>query len=113
MTSDDDIIEEMRKQFGDGATNGYMKLVGATRGLTYVWDVYVRAEVGSVQEAVLGQAMSQMMNGFKSHPEKATEMIESLLALIQHMRWGGTLEDWFEGFNVSPTPGGDTREERK
>ena len=103
--SDADLIADMRAKFGDGAAEGYLKLVGATRSLTYVWDAYVRAPVGSAQEVVLSTAMTQMMDGFRSHPDKAQEMIESLLALIQHMRMGSSYESWFESLGVNPTPG--------
>jgi hypothetical protein len=110
---DDKIIDAMRAQFGEDTTDGYLKLVTATRSLTYTWDLFVRAPVGSAQERVLGAAMNLMMNGFKGHPEKAVEMIESLLALVQHMRWGGTIEDWFEEMGVGTTPGENARKEQK
>ena len=103
--SDPDLIANMRDTFGDGAADGYLKLAGATRSLTYVWDAYVRAPVGSAQEVVLSTAMTQMMAGFRNHPDKAQEMIESLLALIQHMRMGSSYESWFESLGVDPTPG--------
>lgn len=105
--SEDNLIADMRKQFGNQAADDYLKLVSATRSLTYAWDGYVRAPVGSSLEAVLGAAMSQMMSGFQDRPEHAIAMIESLLALIQHMRMGGTYDAWFEDLGVSQKPGGD------
>lgn len=103
--SDDDMMSRMRERFGDATTDSYVKLTTATRGLLWAWDQFVRAPVGSAEERLLNDAMAHMMQGLRDHPDKATEMIESLLTIIQHLRWGGTVEDWFEGMGVSPTPG--------
>lgn len=106
-----DALGEMGERFGQETADAYRQLVKATRSLTYVWDLYIRAPSGSAQEAVLDAAMAQMMKGFRRQPEKAIEMIESLLTVIQHMRWGGTLEEWFKEMGVAPTP--DKEEEEQ
>lgn len=105
MSEPDDLLADMEREFGPDQTDEYVRLTAATRSLIYVWDQFVRAPVGSAQEKVLNQAMRQMMQGFERRPEKAVPMIESLLAIIQSMRMGGTLEQWFEHLGVDPKPG--------
>ena len=103
--TDEGILSEMREKFGDTTTEGYLSLITAMRSLTFIWDGYIRSPFGSTQERVLQAALREMMGGFEDHPDKATAMIESLLALIQHMRMGGSFESWFEAMGISPKPG--------
>jgi hypothetical protein len=102
-----DITSDMRDKFGDEQTEEYMILAKATRSLVFMWRVYIETPTGSFQEVVTGQALSKMMDGLKDRPEHAVSMVESLLAIIEHMRRGGTFEDWFETLGVSPTPEDD------
>jgi hypothetical protein len=105
--TDDEVVAEMERRFGAGDTEQYMRLARATRSLVAIWAAYAQTPDGSVAEAFMEQRLNQMLDGMKTRPEHSVGMIESLLALVYHMRLGGTYEDWFQSIGISPEPGGD------
>jgi hypothetical protein len=104
---DDHTLEEMKAKFGEEETADYIMLAKATRSLVHLWEVYAQSPVNSPTEKASAAALNRMMKGLEARPAHATGMIESLLALIAHLRHGGSYEQWFLSLNLSPTPGGD------
>jgi len=103
------IVDQARAKFGDRQIEEYMALVKATRSLMAIWAMYVKAPTGSMQEHIIGIELTRMMSELEAHPDHAAAMIESLLAIIMHLRMGGTYEQWFESFGISSVP---TKEEQ-
>lgn len=104
---DEDILAEMERRFGGDNSEQYVRLAKATRSLVLLWAAYAETPDGSPIERLMEGRLEQMLGGLKTRPEHAIGMIESLLAVIHHMRSGGTYEGWFESIGISPTPGGD------
>lgn len=97
-------LEDMTAKFGDEETEQYIRLAKATRALVTVWAAFIQAPNGSSAEAAISMEFDRMIDGVKQRPEHAASIIESLLALVQHMRMGGTYEEWFESLGISPFP---------
>jgi hypothetical protein len=105
--TDDDVIAEMERRFGPGDTEQYLRLAKATRALVTMWEVYAATPDNSMIERIMEQRLDRMLDGFRTRPEHAIGMIESLVALIFHMKRGGTYEEWYESIGLSASPGGD------
>ena len=100
----ENLTDEVREKFGDRQAENYMTLLKATRSLVAIWSMYIQAPTNSVQESVISHELERMTDELEKHPEHAAAMVESLLAIIMHMRMGGTYEQWFESFGISPVP---------
>lgn len=103
----DSIIGDMEKKFGEDETAEYIRLAKAVRSLMGTWEAYVAADVGSTEERAIAMAMEAMMGDAKSHPDHTVALLEALVAIILHMRMGGTYEGWFESIGISHIPGAD------
>lgn len=105
--TDDEILAAMEDRFGGRDMEMYRVLAKATRSLIRLWAEYANTPDGSLAEAVMENHLNQMMEGLKTRPDHAVGMIESLLAIIHHLRSGGTYEEWFQSIGISAEPGGD------
>jgi len=106
MTDDDSrLIDAARAKFGDEETDEYLRLMKAMRGLIRLWREYIRLPEGSPQEEMVGLAMNDMIARSLRRPDKAMALFQAMLAIIEHMREGGTYEEWYEDAGLSPEPG--------
>jgi hypothetical protein len=46
----------------------------------------------------------QMLVRMRTSPEHAVAMVESLVALVLHMKMGGTYEEWFTSLGIKARP---------
>lgn len=105
--TDDEVVANMERRFGGSDTEQYIRLAKATRSLVRVWTEYATTPDGSLAEKFAEVSLERMMKGLEERPQHAVGMIESLLALVCHMRLGGTYEEWFQSIGIDPEPGGD------
>ena len=105
--TDEEVIAAMKAKFGSDDTDMYMVLAKATRALVHLWAEYARTPDGSLAEKIVEGHLNQMLDKMKEKPDHVVGLVESLLAIVHHMRMGGTYEDWFESLGISPIPGGD------
>jgi hypothetical protein len=103
----EDLLADMRDKFGDTETRQYMRLAKAIRSLMHIWTAYAQAPEGSFAEAAIADSLDRMLKEVAKRPEHAIGLIEGLLAIVQHLRQGGTYEDWFESIGISAEPGRD------
>lgn len=101
---EDNTLEEMRERFGDEQTEEYLRLAKAVRSLVWVWEQYADAERGSAVEVITGKQMEDMIEDVRSHPKHAAALVEAMVAIIVHMRRGGTYEAWYESLGLTPEP---------
>jgi hypothetical protein len=107
--TDDEVLASMEQKFGEENTDQYVRLAKATRSLVHLWGAYAAAPDGSLAERVIEAQLERMLSGMKTRPEHALGMIESLLALVHHMRNGGSYEQWFAAIGIAAEPGGEDR----
>jgi hypothetical protein len=89
-------LQEMREEFGVLEAEAYQKLIAATAALVTVTTEYLLAEPDSDREKraeVMAQEMIDVL--LAKGGEKPGEIIRSLLALIVHLRLGGSIAEWF------------------
>lgn len=100
----EEVLADMREKFGEEESAHYIKLAKAMRSITFLWRTYVRTPDGSYAEAMIGATLERMLDQIKTHPDHAAGLIEGLIALVEHLRMGGTYEDWFLSIGISPVP---------
>lgn len=98
--------DRMNERFGDKATEEYVRLAKATRALIFMWESYLATPDGSFLDIVLGDKWSEVIAKLEQRPEHAAAMVESLAALIVHMKNGGDYAAWFNdlGIDVTESP---------
>lgn len=104
---DETILDAMKDKFGEDETAEYIRLAKAVRSVVGTWEAYVAAPIDSAEERTIALAMEGMMQDVKSHPEHTASLVEALVAIILHLRAGGTYEEWFETLGISHVPGAD------
>lgn len=90
-------VAGVRKVTNPAQFEDYKRLLKATRALITVAELYLLAEVDTLMEVEAGAKLGLMMESIQTHPEKAANLLESLVTLVVHMKLGGTYEAWFEG----------------
>lgn len=94
-------LEEMRQHFGEAEAAAYQKLIAATSALVTVATDYFLAEDGSEREARASESIDDMIvTLLKARGDKPAEIMRSLLAVVVHLRLGGSIREWFEGAEV-------------
>lgn len=101
---EDDTLQGMKDLFGEEQTAEYIMLAKAVRSMVWVWTQYAEAERNSFVEHVVGAQFEKMIDDLKTHPNHAAAMVEAMVAVIVHMRNGGTYEHWMESLGLDPAP---------
>jgi uncharacterized protein YcbX len=92
------------EKFGEEETEEYVRLAKATRALIFIWEEYANAPEGSPVERLMADHFEQMLVRMRTSPEHAVAMVESLVALVLHMKMGGTYEEWFTSLGIKARP---------
>lgn len=98
-------VDEMRERFGDEETDKYIRLAKALRALMATWEGFTFAPEGSVMEDLFRDQFEGMMQDIADHPDHAGPLIEGLVALVLHLKHGGSYEEWFETLGIAAYPG--------
>jgi hypothetical protein len=89
-------LAEMREHYGEAEAEAYQKLLAATAALITVSTEYLLADPGSEREKRAEEMTHEMIEVLVAKGgDKPGEIIRSLLALITHLRTGGTIAEWF------------------
>lgn len=99
MTTRDGMIE----RFGEEQTEEYIRLARATRGLIAMWETFLGTPDGSFLDIVLGDKWNEVITKLEERPAHAAAMVESLAALIVHMKNGGKYDSWFSDLGIDTT----------
>lgn len=99
------VRDDMAEKFGEEDTEQYLKLARALRSLNWIWEQYVLQESGSHSEEVARSALEEMLTGLHDKPDHLDGIVEGMLALVYHMRIGGSYEEWFLSLGIAPAPG--------
>jgi len=98
----EDLTDAIDEQFGEGSAANYTRLAKAMRALVTMGHLYYRSQAGSELESQACAKFDLMIADMLAQPEKATAMIEALVAIIVHQKEGGTWKEWYETLGLEP-----------
>jgi len=80
------------------------RLMKGVSALITVSGIFLLAREGSAVETHSGDQLDMMIGQLASQPEKAHEVVMTLLSIIGHLRMGNTLEEWFANTGADLVP---------
>lgn len=100
MSEAEETLAAMRERFGASDSESYLKLQRAVCALINIGTRYLLSEEGTEEEAEAKDSWTRMSRMIASKPLAAQEMMEALVAVVVHIRTGGTAEDWFKEVGI-------------
>lgn len=103
MAGSKDILDDLNENFGEEAGDAYVRLQKATASYISMFSHFIAAEEGAEEFDELHRQLIRTRETLLAHPERAIEMVESLLAIVVHVGAGGTVEEWFSQVGIEMT----------
>lgn len=100
MSEVNETVAAMTAQFGEAHAASYLKMLRATASLVNIGTAYLLSADGTPEEAMAKDSFERMIRLIGEKPEASKEIMESLIALVVHMRKGKSAEEWFTSVGV-------------